>query len=396
MDFTLPPAFILFFGFYILHNPTLCDATSSNFSCIPSERQALLSFKHDLHDPALRLASWVGDDCCNWSGVVCSKLTGHVHKLLLGDPDDQFYQKRLSGEINPSLVDVKHLRHLDLSNRNNIPLWVSNLRSLTSLYLRSIANGGSIPDGIQNLTSPVHLGLSDNSFNTSIPRWLYSLSHLEVLNLDFNRLRGSIPEDIQNLNSLVHLDLSRNSFNTSMPSWLYSLSHLGVLNLAGNQLTGTISSEIKNMTSIITLDLHWNELQGDLPTSSMAQLCKLKEIDLSDNTRNRSISQILDSFSGCLSDSLQVLNISGGQIYGHLTNKIGQFKTLTDLDLSNNSISGPIPASLGNLSSLRAVSLGYNHISETLPEYLGQLVNLEDLDIGKNQIEGIVSEAHFC
>ncbi|KAH7518855.1 hypothetical protein FEM48_Zijuj09G0215500 [Ziziphus jujuba var. spinosa] len=128
----------------------------------------------------------------------------------------------------------------------------------------------------------------------------------------------------------------------------------------------------------------------------MAQLCKLKEIDLSDNTWNRSISQILDSCFGCLFDSLQVLRFASGQIYGHLTNKIGQFKTLTDLDLSFNSISGPIPASLGDLSSLRIVSLGYNHISETLPESLGQLVNLEDLDIHNNQMEGIISEAHFA
>ncbi|XP_060667295.1 receptor-like protein EIX2 [Ziziphus jujuba] len=128
----------------------------------------------------------------------------------------------------------------------------------------------------------------------------------------------------------------------------------------------------------------------------MAQLCQLKEIDLSGNTWNRSISQILDSCSGCLSDSLQLLRLTDSQIYGHLTYKIGQFKTLISLDLSNNSISGPIPASLGNLSSLRDVSLVYNHISETLPESLGQLVNLERLEIYKNQIEGIVSEAHFA
>ncbi|XP_060667253.1 receptor-like protein EIX1 [Ziziphus jujuba] len=124
------------------------------------------------------------------------------------------------------------------------------------------------------------------------------------------------------------------------------------------------------MTSIITLDLSENELQGDLP--SMAQLCKLKEIDLSGNTWNRSISQILDSFSGCLSDRLKVLKIQDGQIYGHLTNKIGQFKSLTDLDLSSNSISGLIP------------------------ESLWQLVNLEWLNIGNNHMEGTLSEAHFA
>nr|XP_048317793.1 receptor-like protein EIX2 [Ziziphus jujuba var. spinosa] len=539
--FTIPPpaaaapAFIIFFGFFILHNHSIfCNATSSNFSCIPSERQALLSFKHDLYDPALRLASWVGHDCCNWSGVVCSKLTPHhVHKLLLGDPDLKFYDtKRLSGEINPSLVDLKHLRHLDLSvsliGGARIPEFLGSLRSLRYLNLSYTIFGGMIPHQLGNLTNlhslDLHsiygefigtysspyaknlqwlsqlsslryldmssidleeasdwlevtnslpslevlrlsycnlnfifraishvnfsslslLDLSYNYLGNNIPSWVSNLRSLTSLYLSGIANGASIPDGIQNLTFLVHLDLSDNSLNTSMPSWLYSLSHLEVLNLAGNQLTGTISSEIKNMTSIITLDLSGNELQGDLPTSSMAQLCKLKEIELSVNPWNLPISQILDSCSGCLSDSLQVLNIRGGQIYGNITNKIGQFKTLTSLDLfnnsisgpipaslgnlsslthlelssnsisgpilaslgnisslthlelSSNSISGPIPASLGNLSSLRVVFLGYNHISETLPESLGQLVNLEHLEIYKNQIEGIVSEAHFA
>ncbi|KAH7518815.1 hypothetical protein FEM48_Zijuj09G0211000 [Ziziphus jujuba var. spinosa] len=216
-------------------------------------------------------------------------------------------------------VNFLSLSILDLSGNhlgNNIPLWVSKLRSLTSLSLCEITVGNG----------------------------------------------GPIPEHIQNLTSLVYLDLSVNSFNTSIPSWLYSLSHLEVLNLRENQLTGTISNEIKNMTSIITLDLSENELQGDLPTSSMAQLCKLKEIDMSGNTWNRSISQILDSFSGCLSDRLKVLKIQDGQIYGHLTNKIGQFKSLTDLDLSSNSISGLIPESLWQLVNLEWLNIGNNHM----------------------------------
>ncbi|KAH7518819.1 hypothetical protein FEM48_Zijuj09G0211400 [Ziziphus jujuba var. spinosa] len=286
------------------------------------------------------------------------------------------------------------------------------MRSLTSLSLREITFGnggggyivlshlevlnsngftGPIPEDIQNLTSLVHLDLSFNFFNTSIPSWLYSLSHLEVLILSDNEFRGPIPEDIQNLTSLVHLDLSYNSFNTSIPSWLYSLSHLEVLNLAGNQLRGTISSEIKNMTSIITLDLSKNELQGDLPTSSMAQLCKLKEIDLSGNTWKRSISQILDSCSGCLSDSLQVLNIRDGQIYDVLPAWIFNFSSkLEYLDLSQNQMHGRIPAWIFNFSS----ELEYLDLSQN--QMHGRIPNLTDMgtqeysaiDLSQNHFEG--------
>nr|XP_048317837.1 receptor-like protein EIX1 [Ziziphus jujuba var. spinosa] len=198
--FTIPPpaaaapAFIIFFGFFILHNHSIfCNATSSNFSCIPSERQALLNFKHDLDDPALRLASWVGHDCCNWSGVVCSKLTPHhVHKLLLGDPDVQFYDtKRLSGEINPSLVDLKHLRHLDLSYSDiggaRIPEFLGSLRSLRYLNLSGTGFGGMIPHQLGNLTNLHSLDLN-YFYARSYPyaknlQWLSQLSSLRYLDM---------------------------------------------------------------------------------------------------------------------------------------------------------------------------------------------------------------------
>ncbi|PQM38941.1 LRR receptor-like serine/threonine-protein kinase GSO1 [Prunus yedoensis var. nudiflora] len=47
--------------------------------CKESERQALLLFQKDLEDPSNRLSSCVGEGvCCNWTGVVCDDLTGHV------------------------------------------------------------------------------------------------------------------------------------------------------------------------------------------------------------------------------------------------------------------------------------------------------------------------------
>ncbi|KAH7518883.1 hypothetical protein FEM48_Zijuj09G0218300 [Ziziphus jujuba var. spinosa] len=295
---------------------------------------------------------------------------------------------------------------------NNIPLWVSNLRSLTSLYLRSIANGGSIPDGIQNLTSPVHLGLSDNSFNTSIPRWLYSLSHLEVLNLDFNRLRGSIPEDIQNLNSLVHLDLSRNSFNTSMPSWLYSLSHLGVLNLAGNQLTDVLPAWIFNFSSeleylylsqnqmhgripnlmtmgtqeYLAIDLSQNHTGGPMPLTSS----KVYQLDLSDNQLSGSISQFLCS-SPSEPMNMAALYLAKNQLSRNLPNCWSKWKNIKVLYLNYNSFGGGIPSSFGSLIFLQSLHLRSNNLSEILSlSSLHNCINLITLDLSRNKFGGNV------
>ena len=64
----------------IHHPPNFCTAHSdSEVRCIESERHALLNFRQDLLDPSNRLTSWASDvDCCDWVGVLCHNVTGHV------------------------------------------------------------------------------------------------------------------------------------------------------------------------------------------------------------------------------------------------------------------------------------------------------------------------------
>ncbi|XP_021319970.1 receptor-like protein kinase BRI1-like 3 [Sorghum bicolor] len=64
--------------------------------CITTERAALLSFKKGItSDPANLLASWRGQDCCQWRGIRCNNKTGHVTKLQLRNPNP--YMSALSG-----------------------------------------------------------------------------------------------------------------------------------------------------------------------------------------------------------------------------------------------------------------------------------------------------------
>ncbi|KAF3432447.1 hypothetical protein FNV43_RR27187 [Rhamnella rubrinervis] len=488
------------FTLIIIHNYINCSGNNSSvMSCIETEKQALVSLKHGLYDPSNRLASWVGDDCCKWSGIICHNITGHVRKLILRGPplitnyfasspelEDARKKTLLGGKISPTLLNLKHLHHLDLSNNdfggNQIPEFLGSLASLRYLNLSQAGFNGIVPRQIGNLTNlrtldlhgryiypftfnryamniqwishlsllryldlsnvelhhrsdwmevtnsipslvvlrlsdcnlsfnsipPIHhinfssltiLDLSYNYYyseNTSIPKWVFNIRSLTSLDLSHNNFMGPISEAIQNLTSLAHLDLSANYFNTSsIPSLLYGLSRLEFLNLAQNQLSGTISSDIKNLTSLISLDLSWNELEGKLPTVG-TQLCKLKEIHLSDNKWHQSIFQALDCLCGCVSDGLEVLDMSSSQLFGHLDrSQIWKFKALTQIDISLNSISGPIPASLGSVSSLRYMFLSDNHFNGCLPESFGQLAKLEWLSISNNYLEGNISEAHF-
>ena len=83
-------------------NPKFSSGESDQVRCIESERQALLKFKQDLKDPLNRLVSWAGDGDCQWVGVVCHNVTGHVHELRLRsfpsvDDSASYERSRLGG-----------------------------------------------------------------------------------------------------------------------------------------------------------------------------------------------------------------------------------------------------------------------------------------------------------
>ncbi|KAK4602707.1 hypothetical protein RGQ29_011635 [Quercus rubra] len=377
------------------------------------------------------------------------------------------------GKINPSLLDLKHLNYLDLSNNDfsgtPIPKFLGSIGSLRYLNLSNARFVGVIPHQLGNLSNLyyldlqgyglyannlqwlsglpslqhldmshvnlrkasdwlqvtsklmsllefrlsdcelrfipstpngnfsflVSLDLSGNFFeNTFIPLWIFGLPNLVSFDLSDNGFQGPILDDLQNMTSLKHLYLSGNHFNHQIPIWLYSFSHLKFLDLHSNNLQGTISSAIENLTSAISIDFSYNELGGKVPRS-LGNLCNLREIKLSSNKWSQEISEILESLSGCLSEKLEILELTDAQLLGHLTGELGMFKNLVKLTFVYNSISGPIPMSLGNLSSLRVLDLANNQFKGSLPQNFGQLSKLETLFIESNMLEGVVSEVHF-
>ncbi|KAM4073224.1 hypothetical protein ACB094_10G002100 [Castanea mollissima] len=309
----------------------------------------------------------------------------NLHYLDLGCYFESLYVKNLQW-----LSGLPLLQHLDLSSTSlsQASDWlqeINKLPSLLELRLSQCYLSGfilpPIPSSI-NFSSLTTLDLSRNSFeNTSILFWVFGLHNLVSLDLSYNQFQGSIPAHLQNLTSLRHLDLSSNAFNSSIPNWLYSFSHLEFLNLWQNMMQGRISSAIGNLTSAISIDLSDNELEGKVPRS-FGNLCKLREIILSSNKWGQQIPEIFESLSRCVSNGLEILDLSNAQLSGQLTNELGQFKNLVILSLENNSISGPIPWSIGNLSSLRSLYLESNQINESLYIY-------------SNMLEGVVSEVHF-
>nr|POF04432.1 putative inactive leucine-rich repeat receptor kinase xiao [Quercus suber] len=133
---------------------------ANKIRCIEGERQALLEFKKGLVDDYGRLSSWQSGDenknCCNWEGVRCSNLTGHVLELHLSAIQNDGITNPFGGMISSSLLELPYLTYLGLSLNNfdqsytpkfqNIENleWLSHLSSIEDLDLSltnlSVAN----------------------------------------------------------------------------------------------------------------------------------------------------------------------------------------------------------------------------------------------------------------
>ncbi|KAK6254689.1 hypothetical protein SCA6_015994 [Theobroma cacao] len=245
---------------------------SFNEGCIESERQALFMFKQDLINHANRLASWTVDkDCCDWVGVVCDNVTGHVLQLHLTNPLSS------PGNLYARDADYEAFERLSLCCQSPMVVW-----SFLELYLSGCQLPQVPPPENLNLSSLTILDLSSNSLENTLVdfSWIFQLKSLVSLDLSGNNFQGCVFDGLENMTSLTHLDLSDNSFNSSIPDWLYKLNSLQFLSLRFNYLQGLISSAVGNMSSAISLDFSGNELEGKIPRS-MGNLCNLKSIDYS-------------------------------------------------------------------------------------------------------------------
>ncbi|KAJ4797328.1 Receptor-like protein 12 [Rhynchospora pubera] len=376
------------FSFWVL---LLTQATSTlatneldtrvNNSCPPGERAALLTLKAGFVDPKHRLSSWEGHDCCSWSGITCSKATGHVVKLDLSNTYIQElgffhdYNYALGGEIRSSLLSLRYLNYLDLSYNNfsytKIPHFIGALKDLRYLNLSLSNFGGRIPPQLGNLSNLQYLDLCANYFDGNIPPQIGNLSNLQHLDLSWTFIYSYEVAWLAHLTSLKHLDLSTinlsgsinwerlgmllhlqtlylsdcklNETSFSLPHvnftklstfdlsfnefsnpqsliWVWNMTDLRSVVFSGNNFDGRLLNALRNMNSIQELFLDYNNLM-DMKSSDLKNLTNVKLLELSRNQLTRDITKFMEGMSPY---GLQSLYLSENNFYGNLSSWIGR------------------------------------------------------------------------
>ncbi|CAN1344654.1 Receptor-like protein EIX2 [Linum perenne] len=422
--------------------------------CIRSEREALMEFKAGIEDPSSFLSSWVEQgDCCTWSGVVCDNFTGHVTELHLGWPSSSSWQNSgFSGKLSPSLLELKYLSYLDLSNNNfqgiPVPSFLGSMSGLSSLYLDGAGFGGVIPHQLGNLSQLQQLGLQagDYVMYSDSLQWisgLHSLEYLDLSNVDLSNAtdwlnmvnilptlselflskcqiryippvanvnlsllsaldlyhndfpRSSLFSWASHLHSLTYLDLGLNHFGGSFPDELQNLTSLRNLFLTSNQFNSSIPNWLYSLHNLENLTLYNNKLQGTV-SNDIGNLSSLVHLDMSFNHGLEFEKGIPESFKGfCRLRFLSLPRVKLNQSVSELLDILGgcACNTLQVLSLRGSQLFGPLTDDIGKFKTLRRLILSNNSISGSLPVLFGEMTSLNHVDISRNKIIGMIPES---
>ncbi|XP_045828163.1 receptor-like protein EIX2 isoform X2 [Trifolium pratense] len=399
---------LLFSNYSVVAVADTKHVVSISGGCIENERHALLELKASLVlDDTSLLPTWdsKSHDCCAWEGIVCSNQTRHVKMLDLNG--DQFGPFR--GEINASLMELQHLKHLDVSgsefSHGIFRKMFGSLSNLIFLDLKSSSITGRIPNDLGQLSHLQYLDLSNNDLEGTIPHQLGNLSHLQYLDLSGNILVGTIPHQLGSLSNLQELNLGFNQLNVggtipnlpirfsedcqvimdsnqfegSIPPFFQSAS---LLQLSKNKFSDTFLLLCSNISidRLLVLDLSKNQLSRKLP-DCWSHLKDLEFIDLSDNTLSGEVPSSMGSMV-----KLKVLILRNNSLYGKLPVSLKNCKKLNMLDIGDNRFFGPIPYWLGQ--QLQMLSLRRNQFNGSLPQSLCDLKNIQLLDLSENNLSG--------
>lgn len=312
----------------------------------------------------------------------------------------------MSGELNPSLLDLTYLNYLDLSHNDfenvQVPSFLGSLSNLWYLNLSHSLFSGMVPYQLGNLSHLEYLSLSPpSSLWSSDLSWLSSLTSLQYLDLssvNLSRASNSWLQSISRIPSLSFLHLSACGLS-NLPQTLsfVNLTSLSVLDLSFNKFDSLIPGWLSNISSTLSdLKLEMAKLKGPITKVSWGNFCKLHTLDSSSNPQvTGEVEELVETLTMCPNSSLKNLNLGFNELKGNLPTSLGYLKNLRTIWLEGNKMSGSIPSSIENLSHLTLLDLSNNMMNGTIASNIGQLTELLTLKLYGNFWEGVLTEIRF-
>ncbi|KAL6844062.1 hypothetical protein ACP4OV_025735 [Aristida adscensionis] len=351
---------------------------------------------------------------------------------------------QLEGSIPPSLLELPHLKYLDLSGnllQGPIPT-TSLLKICSSLQTLKLSannlNGTFDFFWLRNCTTLKKIDLSGNSdlainvkFHGKLPplqlkalmlsgckldrtilaspNFLGTQQHLQILDLSDNNLSGSMPNWLfSNGGVLVHLDLSNNSLVGSIDPMWQRQSNLEVINISKNHLDGHLPINISLVFPNLTvLDVSHNIIFGDLP-ASLCSISNMKYMDLSNNKFSGEVPACLFTdisplvlklsnnklrgpiFGGATDLAVGDVYLDGNNFEGTLPTNLSGTDFMFIMDLHGNKFSGRLNTSGWDLPSLLVLSVASNSLTGEIDLAICKLKGLQFLDLSDNNFEGSI------
>ncbi|GAU17755.1 hypothetical protein TSUD_171430 [Trifolium subterraneum] len=413
------PLFLLLLTQFPANTCSLCDH-HDNYALRKFKNSFVVNTSYErwstcYSNPSKKIESWNnGTDCCEWDGVTCNTVSGHVIGLDLSCSG-------LEGKLshNSTIFQLKQLRQLNLAYNDFLesPIYygIGDLVSLTHLNLSFTRLSGNIPSTISHLSKLISLDLS-GSMRLDPFTWkrlMFNATNLRQLHLDdvdMSLIDGSSLSQLMNLSSsLVSLSLAGTGLQGNFPSDILSLANLQELELSSNQNLSGQLPQFNWSTPLRYLDLSYTAFSGEIPYSigklksltqltlmecyfdgllplSLGNLTQLTSLILTDNNLTGVIPQCLGTFP-----SLTIFDMQMNNLYRSIPRNFSKENSFQTIKLNANRLEGPIPQSLARCTKLEVLDLGDNNIDDTFPNWLETLQELQVLILRSNELHGLIT-----
>ncbi|XP_075981606.1 uncharacterized protein LOC142980161 [Anticarsia gemmatalis] len=351
--------------------------------------------------------------------------------MNLRDLTHLYLQQNLLSSVNLSLIHLKSLMTIDISNNHLITLSGYEVNRLTAIVDFNISHNELTTIESNCFNQAFGLQKADFSYNDikikiesvmfinnnhlqyldfynnrifGIEDNAFKHCNLSYLNLVNNRITGDLNENtLQNLNKIPHLDLSRQNITGIKNNAFAAMTSLTNLNLSRNSISAIENSSFVNTYSITVLDLSYNIIPNlSFLSNSLAALIELR---LNNNNITVLTKHIFDnqtrlrtldiSMNNIISieeyslplQNLQYLNIAGSKINGVVKrNVFSPARYLRFLDLSYFNITKIDSFAFTDLPVMAKLNLSNNHIESVKVSSFKGVDNLYSLDISYNDL----------